>query len=87
MAVSAKTVKPGQTVTVTATLGAPHANRTLSIYAQVKSGAKKLIKRAAINSKDQVAVAFKVTANTTFSVAFSGDAWYTAASGSLTVKA
>ncbi|HEX4087984.1 MAG TPA: hypothetical protein VHZ33_04665 [Trebonia sp.] len=86
LAVSAKTVRPGRNVTVTATLAAPHVNRTLSIYAQPRGGAKKLIKRGAINSKDQVGVAYTIRANTTFTVTFSGDTWYTSASATAAVK-
>jgi hypothetical protein len=87
LAVSAKSVKPGHKVTVTATLGAPHVNRTLVIYAQVKGGAKKVIKRATVNSRGQLSVVFAVKANTTFTVTFSGDTWYTAGSATAAVKA
>ena len=86
LAVSAKSVKPDKTVTVTATLGAPHANRTLTIYAQTKGGAKKLMKRATINSKGQLSVVYTIKANTTFTVTFSGDTWYTSASATAAVK-
>jgi hypothetical protein len=86
LAASAKTVRPGRHVTVTATLGAPHVNRTLAIYAQPKGGAKKLIKRATINSKGQLAVVYTIRANTTFTVTFSGDTWYTSASATAAVK-
>jgi hypothetical protein len=87
LAVSAKSVKPGKKVTVTATLGAPHVNRTLVIYAQVKGGVRKVIKRATVNSKGQLAVVFTVKANTTFTVTFAGDTWYTAGSAAVAVKA
>ena len=87
LAVSAKSVKPGHKVTVTATLGAPHVNRTLVIYAQVKGGARKVIKRGLVNSRGQLAVVFTVKANTTFTVAFAGDTWYTAGSATAAVKA
>jgi hypothetical protein len=80
LAVSAKSVRPGRTVTVTATLGAPHANRTLVIYAQPKGGAKTVIKTGAINSRDQLTVVYKVKVNTTFTVTFNGDTWYSSAS-------
>jgi hypothetical protein len=83
---SAASVKPGTTVTVTATLAAPHANRTLVIYAQPAGGAKKVIKHATVNSKGALAVAYKVTKNTTFTVTFSGDGWYTKGSASAVVK-
>jgi hypothetical protein len=86
LAVSAKSVKPGQKVTVTATLGAPHANRTLVIYAQPKGGAKTAIKSGTINSRDQLSAVYAVKANTTFTVTFSGDTWYTSASAFAAVK-
>jgi hypothetical protein len=87
LAVSAKSVKPGKKVTVTATLGAPHVNRTLVIYAQVKGGAKKVIKRATVNAKGQLSVVFTVKANTTFTVTFAGDTWYKPGSATAAVKA
>jgi hypothetical protein len=87
LAVSAASVKPGRNVTVTATLGAPHANKTLVIYAQPKGGGKKVIKHAAVNSKGQLSVVYPVKANTTFTVTFSGDTWYTSASATAAVKA
>jgi hypothetical protein len=87
LTVSATSVKPGKQVTVTATLGSPHANKTLIIYAQPKGGGKKVIKHAAINSKGQLSVVYPVKANTTFTVTFSGDTWYTSASATAAVKA
>ena len=87
LTVSAKTVKPGHRVTVTATLGAPHVNKTLVIYAQPRGGAKKVIKRATVNAKGQLSVVFTVKVNTTFTVTFSGDTWYTAGSATAAVKA
>ncbi|TVZ00067.1 hypothetical protein EAS64_39015 [Trebonia kvetii] len=87
LAASAKSVKPGTKVTVTASLGAPHVNKTLVIYAQVKGGAKKVIKRATVNAKGQLSVVFTVKANTTFTVTFAGDTWYTAGSAAAAVKA
>jgi hypothetical protein len=83
---SAKSVKAGKTVTVTAHLGNPHTNRTVIIYAQPKGGAKKVIKHANVNAKGVLSVSYKITANTTFTVTFSGDSWYTAASATATVK-
>ena len=64
-------MRPGRNVTVTATLAAPHANRTLAIYAQVQGGSRRLVKRAVINSRDQVSLAYTIRANTTFTVTFS----------------
>ena len=87
LATSAKSVRPGAKVTVTATLGAPHVNKTLVIYAQPKGGAKKVIKRASVNARGQLSVVVTVKANTTFTVTFSGDTWYTAGSATAAVKA
>jgi hypothetical protein len=87
LATSAKSVKLGKTVTVTAHLAVPHANRTVIIYAQAAGGAKKVIKHANVNAKGVLSVSFKVTKNTTFTVTFSGDTWYSAASATATVKA
>jgi hypothetical protein len=84
--VSATSVKAGKTVTVTGTLGSPHVNRTLIIYAQPKGGAKKVIKHATVNSKGVLSVGYTVKANTTFTVTFSGDSWYTSASATAAVK-
>jgi hypothetical protein len=86
LAVSATTVKPGKKVTVTATLGDPHANRTLIIYAQPKGGKKTVIKRATVNSKGRLSVVYTVRANTTFTVTFSGDSWYASASATAAVR-
>jgi hypothetical protein len=87
LAASVGSVKPGRSVTVTATLGATHGNRTVLIYAQAKGGAKKLIKRATVNSKGQLSIVYVMRVNTTFSVAFLGDTWYGPASATAVVKA
>jgi hypothetical protein len=87
LAFSAGSVRPGRKVTVTATLGAWHTNRTLVIYAQPKGGARKAIGRGTINSKGRLVVSFTVKANTTFTVTFSGDSWYASASATGIVKA
>jgi hypothetical protein len=84
---SAGSVRTGRKVTVTATLGGWHTNRTLVIYAQPKGGKKTVIKRATINSKGQLAVSYTMRVNTTFTVTFSGDGWYSPASASGIVKA
>ena len=86
LAFSAKSVRPGRKVTVTATLGDPHTNRTLIIYAQPKGGTKKVIKRATVNSKGQLSVFYTVRANTIFTVTFSGDSWYSPASATAAVN-
>jgi hypothetical protein len=83
---SSGTVKAGRKVTVTATLSGWHTNRTLVIYAQPKGGAKKVIKRAAINAKGQLAVSFTMKVNTTFTVTFGGDLWYGSKTASGIVK-
>jgi hypothetical protein len=87
LAASAGSVRPGRSVTVTATLGATHGNRTVLIYAQPKGGAKKLIKRATVNSRGQLSIGYVMRVNTTFSVAFLGDTWYGPATVIAVVKA
>jgi hypothetical protein len=87
LAVSAGSVKPGKKITVTASLGAPHVNKKLAIYAQAKGGAKKVIAHGTVNAKGRLSVTFTVKANTTFTVTFTGDSWYSAASRTVTVKA
>jgi hypothetical protein len=87
LAASAGSVKPGRSVTVTATLGATHGNRTVLIYAQPKGGSKKLIRRATVNSRGQLGIGYVMRVNTTFSVAFLGDTWYGPATTTVVVKA
>jgi hypothetical protein len=84
---SAGSLRPGRKVTVTATLGAWHTNKTLVIYAQPKGGAKKVIARAAVNSQGRLVVSYTMKTNTTFTVTYSGDKWYASASASAIVKA
>jgi len=87
LALSASSVRPGTKITVTGTLGAPHVNKTLVIYAQPKGGAKKVIKRATVNAKGQISVVYPVTANTAFTLVFAGDSWYTSGTLTAAVKA
>jgi hypothetical protein len=84
---SAASVKAGTTVTVTAHLGATHTNRVVSIYAQVSGGSKKLVKRGTVNGKGLLAVSYKITKKTTFSVVFAGDGYYAPATATTAVKA
>ena len=86
LSLSAGTVKPGRKVTVTATLGAWHTNRTLVVDAQPKGSGKKVIERGTINARGQLSVSYTVRANTTFTVTYSGDGWYTSASATAAVK-
>jgi hypothetical protein len=45
-----------------------------------------VIRHAKVSAKGYLSVSYKVTANTTFTVTFSGDSWYSAASATATVK-
>ena len=87
LSLSATSVRPGQKITVTATLGAPHFNKTLVIYAQPKGRAKKVIKRATVNARGQISVVYPLMANTTFTLVFTGDTWYTPGTATAAVKA
>jgi hypothetical protein len=63
-------------VHLTATLGATHGNRALTIYAHVNGGARKnkVIATGKVNSKGQLSVAWTALQSSTFSVTFAGDA-------------
>ena len=62
---------------VTAHLGPTHRNRTVSIYAQsFGSKSRTLLKRGKVNSLGDLTVSYKAQRSTTFSVTFSGDAYY-----------
>ncbi len=65
------------TVHVTAHLGPTHRNRVVSIYAQsFGSRSRTLLKIGKVNSLGELTVSYKAQHSTTFSVAFSGDAYY-----------
>jgi hypothetical protein len=65
-------------VQLTATLGATHGNRSLTIYAQVNGGGKggqvKVIASGKVNGKGQLSVAWTALRSSTFLVKFAGDA-------------
>ena len=61
-------------VHLTATLGATHGNRALTISAQVNGGKSKVIATGKVNSKGQLSVAWTGLQSSTFSVQFAGDA-------------
>jgi len=78
-------VAGGTTVQVTAHLGKTYNSRYVSIYAQPAGGAKKLVKKAKVNSQGNLTISYKVTANTTFSAVFGGDAHYAPVTARATV--
>jgi hypothetical protein len=78
-------VAGGTTVQVTAHLGKTYNSRYVSIYAQPAGGAKKLVKKAKVNSAGNLAISYKVTANTTFTAVFAGDAHYASVTAKATV--
>ncbi|HEX4087195.1 MAG TPA: hypothetical protein VHZ33_00700 [Trebonia sp.] len=62
------------TLHLTATLGASHVNRSLTIEAEDNgSGKGRVIASGKVNAKGQLAVAATVTQSTTFRVAYTGD--------------
>ncbi|HTR91559.1 MAG TPA: hypothetical protein VMI73_07450 [Trebonia sp.] len=73
-------------VHLTATLGATHGNRTVTIYAQVNGGKKKVIATGKVNSKGQLSVAWTALQSSTFSVTFAGDADDAAVTASATAS-
>ena len=72
---AASTVGYKSVVHLTATLGATHGNRAVTIYAHVNGGGKdKVIATGKVNSKGQLSVAWTALRSSTFSVTFAGDA-------------
>ena len=60
-------------VHLTATLGATHGNRSVTIYAPVKGGKSKVIASGKVNGKGQLSVAWTAIQSSTFLVKFAGD--------------
>ena len=79
-------VNSGTTVQVTAHLGKTYRSRVVAIYAQPAGGAKKLVKKAQVNSAGTLTISYKVTKNTTFTAVFAGDAHYAPVTAKATVK-
>jgi hypothetical protein len=79
-------VSSGATVQVTAHLGKTYNSRVVAIYAQPAGGAKKLVKKAKVNSSGALTISYKVTKNTTFTAVFAGDAHYAPVTAKATVK-
>jgi hypothetical protein len=79
-------VAGGTTVQVTAHLGKTYNSRYVSIYAQPAGSAKKLVKKAKVNSAGNLAISYTVTANTTFTAVFAGDAHYASVTAKATVQ-
>jgi hypothetical protein len=79
-------VSGGTTVQVTAHLGKTYNSRVVAIYAQPAGGAKKLIKKARVNSAGNLTISYKVTKNTTFTAVFTGDRHYAPVTAKATVK-
>jgi hypothetical protein len=72
---ASSTVGYQRVVHLTATLGATHGNRAVTIYAQVNGGGKnKVIASGKVNGKGQLSVAWTALRSSTFLVKFAGDA-------------
>ena len=73
---ASSTVGYQSVVHLTATLGATHGNRSLTIYAQVNGGGaqNKVIASGKVNGKGQLSVAWTALRSSTFLVKFTGDA-------------
>jgi hypothetical protein len=79
-------VSSGTTVQVTAHLGKTYSSRVVAIYAQPAGGAKKLVKKAKVNSSGVLTISYQITKNTTFTAVFAGDAHYAPVTVKATVK-
>jgi hypothetical protein len=66
----------GSTATFTAHLGTTYKNRTVEIWADPYGGdlGRRLLKRAVVNGKGNIAVSLKLYRNTAVTAAFTGDA-------------
>ncbi|MDX3453919.1 hypothetical protein PV396_18535 [Streptomyces sp. ME02-8801-2C] len=85
VATNESTYNYGSTATVTAHLGTTYNGRTVSIWATPAGGQKTLVKTAAVDSKGNLEVTYKLTHNTTFTVSFGGDYLYAPKSATRTV--
>jgi hypothetical protein len=65
-----------QPVTLTAHLGATHANRDVSVYAQPYGTTRRLIKSGQVSASGNLSVRYAPATDTTFSAVFAGDARY-----------
>jgi hypothetical protein len=69
----------GTTITITAKLGTTHTNRVLEIWADpMDSQPKRLLKKAAVDSKGYLSTTVRLTRNTDIRVWFGGDERYAA---------
>jgi hypothetical protein len=69
----------GTTITITAKLGATHTNRVLEIWADpMDSQPKRLLKKAAVDSRGYLSTTLRLTRNTDIRVWFAGDERYAA---------
>jgi hypothetical protein len=71
---ASSTVGYDSVVHLTATLGATHGNRAVTIYAQVNGGKSKVIASGKVNGKGQLSVAWTALRSSTFHANFAGDA-------------
>jgi hypothetical protein len=77
-------VKTGTTVTITATLGKWHTNKTVTIYGRVgTTGGWTALRRALVSPKGILTVSVKVSKKMQFTAKFTGDGWYAAANANI----
>jgi hypothetical protein len=74
----------GATATVTAHLGTTYNSRTVAIYAQPYGGKKTLVKTGTVDSHGNLTAGYKLTHNTAFTAAFTGDYRYAPATAAHT---
>jgi hypothetical protein len=74
----------GATATVTAHLGTTYNSRTAAIYAQPYGGKKTPVKTGTVDSHGNLTAGYKLTYNTTFTAAFTGDYRYAPATATHT---
>jgi hypothetical protein len=77
---SAKTVRYGHALTLTAHLAAWHTNTAVSIYAIPYGGVRRLVTSAAVDSNGNLSVRVTPKKDTTYIAQYAGDDWYATAS-------
>jgi hypothetical protein len=79
-------VQSGESVTLTAHLGSPTTDRTVSIYARPYGQSRELVERGTVDGSDDLKATYDVGRRTTFIAKFDGDDTYAPAKAKQLVK-
>ncbi|WP_339130559.1 hypothetical protein WJM95_16920 [Streptomyces sp. f51] len=76
VATDAKSYHSGATVKVTAHLGTTYTSRSVTLYDQLAGGSRTQLKTGRVDAHGNLVASFKISGNTVFSAAFTGDGRY-----------